>query len=344
MKFNSGDRVGFLNEKLSGKIVRLKQEGIYIVETEDGFELDVPEKELVLVSRAAEVQLPSAREELAGEKEHVKSSRFAALLEKDAVFIVASPAVHLQVLSGPVRYVLVNTTNYNLLYAVSVKTGLNLHLFAKGELDSQDEKELITIPRASLMDWEHILVQAVFFSEKPFDRVPLINREIPVLLPDLQVSLKNAHGETAYSKFLKITSAAKDLPLDLDALKDKFGSGEDKPISRSNASSGFSGGLTNDTDAILYNEKEIDLHIQHLVDDYKNLTNSEMLAIQMKRFRFEMDQALKKNYYRVIFIHGVGSGVLRNEILRELRSYPGVSARDAAFEKYGFGATEVILK
>jgi dsDNA-specific endonuclease/ATPase MutS2 len=80
-----------------------------------------------------------------------------------------------------------------------------------------------------------------------------------------------------------------------------------------------------------------------LIDDYKNLSNAEIMQIQLKKFRKEMDHAIKNHYHKIIFIHGVGNGVLRTEILRELRAYTGVRYTDAPFEKYGFGATEVIL-
>jgi dsDNA-specific endonuclease/ATPase MutS2 len=48
---------------------------------------------------------------------------------------------------------------------------------------------------------------------------------------------------------------------------------------------------------------------------------------------------------KIVFIHGKGEGVLRNAIMQELkRKYPRCLSQDASFQKYGFGATMVIIK
>jgi dsDNA-specific endonuclease/ATPase MutS2 len=92
------------------------------------------------------------------------------------------------------------------------------------------------------------------------------------------------------------------------------------------------------------NEKEIDLHIEELVRDFSGMANAEMLQVQMSRFSKEMDAAISRHYKKIIFIHGVGNGKLKNEIRKELRNYQGVAFRDADNRKYGSGATEVIFE
>ena len=53
----------------------------------------------------------------------------------------------------------------------------------------------------------------------------------------------------------------------------------------------------------------------------------------------------RKNGKKIVFIHGKGEGVLRNAIGQELRKkYPRCLSQDASFQKYGFGATMVIIK
>ena len=66
-----------------------------------------------------------------------------------------------------------------------------------------------------------------------------------------------------------------------------------------------------------------------------------MLEIQLKHFAKEMDHALRNHFKKMIFIHGVGNGKLKNEIRKELRHYPGVAFKDADSRNYGQGATEV---
>ncbi|MBN2261553.1 MAG: Smr/MutS family protein, partial [Prolixibacteraceae bacterium] len=55
--------------------------------------------------------------------------------------------------------------------------------------------------------------------------------------------------------------------------------------------------------------------------------------------------AIKNRVKRVVFIHGVGNGVLKQEIAKRLSSkYARFQFQDASFKEYGFGATMVILR
>lgn len=88
----------------------------------------------------------------------------------------------------------------------------------------------------------------------------------------------------------------------------------------------------------------IDLHIHELIDDQSGLQDRTKLDIQLNHFERMMRIAGEQRVKRVIFIHGVGQGVLRNQIRTRLDSYyPDCTARDANPREYGAGATEVIL-
>ena len=50
-------------------------------------------------------------------------------------------------------------------------------------------------------------------------------------------------------------------------------------------------------------EKEVDLHIEELIDKPGGLSNFEMLNIQLEKFEKELDAAISKNMKKVIFIH-----------------------------------------
>lgn len=90
--------------------------------------------------------------------------------------------------------------------------------------------------------------------------------------------------------------------------------------------------------------REVDLHIETLLEDHHNLTNAELLQIQTSVFTRELDRAIINNERKIIFIHGVGQGVLREEIRSIIRlEYPEVECFDGSYKNYGFGATEVII-
>jgi len=87
---------------------------------------------------------------------------------------------------------------------------------------------------------------------------------------------------------------------------------------------------------------EIDLHIHELLDDYDRMSNAEIVEVQMDHFERMMNLAELRKVRKVVFIHGVGQGVLRGEIRQYLKKYfPQCEFLDGNYMKYGYGATEV---
>ena len=91
------------------------------------------------------------------------------------------------------------------------------------------------------------------------------------------------------------------------------------------------------------NTAEVDLHIEELVEDYASLDKEQMLNIQMQYAVRCLNEAIIENVNTIIFIHGVGQGVLKNELCRELDKYKGLHYFDAPMAKYGVGATQVYI-
>ena len=85
---------------------------------------------------------------------------------------------------------------------------------------------------------------------------------------------------------------------------------------------------------------EVDLHINKLVKSVRGLDNYDMLNLQLDTAQRKMEFALSKRIPKIVFIHGIGEGVLKSELQRLLNEYP-VKHYDASYKKYGLGATEV---
>ncbi len=106
----------------------------------------------------------------------------------------------------------------------------------------------------------------------------------------------------------------------------------------------------------MYNAKEarkhlpparsvVDLHIEKLSDDWKHLSNGEILNIQLKEFEKWYELALAHHQPVLTIIHGVGSGRLRNEIHDELRLKRDVKSFVNQYHpSYGYGATEIYFQ
>ncbi len=88
---------------------------------------------------------------------------------------------------------------------------------------------------------------------------------------------------------------------------------------------------------------EVDLHIHHLVATEKGLQAHDKLEIQIDTAKRQLEFAINKRIQRIVFIHGIGAGVLRAELEYMLRRYDNISFEDANFQKYGRGATQVYI-
>ena len=88
---------------------------------------------------------------------------------------------------------------------------------------------------------------------------------------------------------------------------------------------------------------EVDLHIHQLTSSYKSMSNHDMLNLQLDTARRQLEFAIKKRIQRLVFIHGVGEGVLKMELDYLLSRYNNVKYYDADYQKYGLGATEVYI-
>lgn len=86
---------------------------------------------------------------------------------------------------------------------------------------------------------------------------------------------------------------------------------------------------------------EVDLHIEKLVNSFRGMSNFDILNLQMETAKRQLDFAMRKRIQKIVFIHGVGEGVLKAELDYLLGRYDNLKFYDADFQKYGQGATEV---
>lgn len=87
---------------------------------------------------------------------------------------------------------------------------------------------------------------------------------------------------------------------------------------------------------------EVDLHAEKLVKSMKGLDNYDILSIQLETAKRKLEYCIHKKISKIVFIHGVGEGVLKAELQYLFNKYP-VEYQDASYQKYGLGATEVYV-
>lgn len=89
----------------------------------------------------------------------------------------------------------------------------------------------------------------------------------------------------------------------------------------------------------------VDLHIEKLTDDYRRMSNFDIVSLQLKTFEKYFDLAVAHRQPHLVVVHGVGEGVLRDEIHDILRMKKEVKSFVNQYTPgYGYGATEIYFQ
>lgn len=89
---------------------------------------------------------------------------------------------------------------------------------------------------------------------------------------------------------------------------------------------------------------EFDLHIEKLVPNKRGMSNYDILTLQTETAKRHIEFSIRNRIPKIVFIHGVGEGVLKSELDFLLGRYDEIVFQDADYQKYGLGATEVYIK
>ena len=89
---------------------------------------------------------------------------------------------------------------------------------------------------------------------------------------------------------------------------------------------------------------EFDLHIEKLVPNKRGMSNYDILTLQAETAKRHIEFAIKNRIPKIVFIHGVGEGILKSELDFLLGRYDNIVFQDGNYQKYGQGATEVYFK
>lgn len=85
---------------------------------------------------------------------------------------------------------------------------------------------------------------------------------------------------------------------------------------------------------------EVDLHIEKLVKSKLGMSNGDILNKQLDTAQHKVDFAIKNRIPKIVFIHGVGEGVLKDGLYSIFNRY-SLKYEEASYQRYGLGATEV---
>lgn len=353
--FNIGDRVNFLSSTGGGKVTKIIDSKMVLVEIEDGFELPCLTSDLVLDFRSQptrqqqivdavqkEVQTKQKEEEEQREEaRHGGLRRHAKDAEKEGVYLAFVPHDQQWMLTGPIDLILLNNTSYEMLYSLTIRETEKFNNADYGQIDAYGKVTIESISRDDLEYWLNGIVQAIFCKDEskemllplnaPFELRParffkegsytmsglLGEKAVMICLADI-VTMRNSDEDFTrlMKEGMKTTSANNAI------VKPKY------PIDKHRTATG---------------EAVVDLHIGELVDNIAGLSSHDMFTMQMDYFRKMLDSAIAADYSKVTFIHGVGNGVLKNAIIEELKHYKNTENRMASLAHFGVGAIDVVI-
>ncbi len=312
---NIGDRVRLIHGNEEGIVRKISSSGRIDVEIEDGFIIPSLKHELVLIHEAEKKHFGGKISEAPTVETPLPISA-----PKDQGLYFAFLPINDQSLS----LYLINDSHHSYLAHVSEVFGTNHRtLFAEkvkaGEAKKFDDRLL-----KEMEDWPVFLLRFIPIQEKIEKAIPAFERSFKLKPTQFFKHLSKAPrlDKNAYVFALEQTTKE----LDIRALNQELN--ELQPKAQSIVTK--------------RPPSAIDLHIEKLVKSDQELSNSEMLRIQLEAFEKNLDQAIASGMNEITFIHGIGNGVLRKEIHKRLSQIQNIKYfQDTQKDNWGYGATLV---
>lgn len=329
MKLRIGDKVRFLDEVGEGTITRIKDKDTVYVEMNDGFEIPYPVKKLVPLH--TELILNPEVENIELELETTLT---------DCVYFIIEPDHNMPLLVSDYKFYLFNSSAYSMMFTYSIKDEAHFQTLKQGQLGAYQKVLLKQVKKDFFKEFVKHKIECLFFKNTYYkSQIPLAevlhidervlaqsnllthnefkNQVIAFVLKDDFLDKKQVIQNLTTEDVMRLKSIKEfKQPKKVSAVKQQL-----KDLSR-----------------------EIDLHIEELVDSHKGLTNYEIMSIQIQRFEKELDFCMANGYKKLIAIHGVGNGKLKQEIVAILKTHSQLEFYDASYKEYGYGATEIRIR
>jgi hypothetical protein len=341
MKFNIGDKVRFLNEKGDGVVSKIINKTTVGVTIEDGFELPFTISELVAIYDQSQAPINIKKEEPVLVQVPIVSKSAERKKVQEGIYLGLTPENTRDISYSDFNLWFINHSEYDVLYCVSSLLSSGYRLIEKGEAKAFESKLIETISKKKLDEYTTLKVDVLFYNATDFEHQAPVSEIIKIKQPKLykeNVFVENTFiPEKAF--IMPISRLGEELFFDNPEAKSidlsKLFIQKQQHIQSKKVSKPHTKNSSNQ-------EMEIDLHIEELMDDYSGMSNAQIIQIQLRHFQQALDTAINEHCRKLIVIHGVGNGRLKQEV-RSLLTSSNMRFYDGSYSKYGFGATEVVI-
>ena len=315
MAFHVGDYVRFLNERQEGFVTKIISANVVGVTIDGDFEIPIATNEIVLVAKEEVREESNATNQVINFTEKTITARkgiYLAFIEDNKV-------------KNLLQIQLINNTGYDLLYSFSTFKLKQFEGHSSGKINPKTVNNLINISQSDFNEWPSFHIQLIQHLNGEFHPMQPLVRE-------LKIKAKNF---AASFGILPLTKA-EGYCFQLDD--------EVQTYTAETITTNFFKN-TPKQNSLFIPDSEVDLHAESFIENWNELNGADILVQQINYFQQCLDAAIVHNFKSIIFIHGVGNGILRHEIQKKLSNNGLIKTfKDARKEKFGYGATEVILK
>lgn len=323
----AGDRVRFLDHVGEAVIIRVLPGGRAVVEDEFGIEAEYELRELVPIARKAETPSVEKPAHISVPKPLPAKQPESRAVEKEPDLPELALVFRLEEATGDMELHFRNGSAHHVLLHVGAKEDAGLFSVFRGEVREGEMRYLRSFRRQDVDIFGLTAVDCIFFRESDYQ-----HREAFSALLKLKSTRFVKDGSFVRSPALGgmvlVVTVERPKPQALGQLTDHF----PRPVLKQ---------VPKPKEAPVF-DMEVDLHIEKLADDHRSMTDHEMLLCQLRCATGHIDRGMRSDLLSITFIHGVGSGRLRDEV-RKLAAEYGLRCEEGDFRRYGAGATVVLM-
>lgn len=358
MKYKVGDRVKFLNEVGGGVVCEIIGPSLVRVTTTDGFDIPFSTRDIIAVEEDSvskkmfnsdmesikDIQVETPKlESVASPSYDYKSELILTNLQKQrenqAIWLLFVPIEQTWLITGGIEVYLVNYSDMSLYAALYYQNnGKNQKIVSK-EYKPFSKNFIGEINRDEIALWENLVLQGVF--------VPDSNS--PLLMPvDVEIKVRGSkfYKESSYQNldFIREKAIAYRC-LKMQQMEFVHNGFVPKDLKKEDQNIKVKNPKRNDI-ILQYQTTEgeavVDIHIWKLTPNEERMSKHEKLLMQLDYFQDCLNSAIELHFSKVVFIHGVGSGRLREEII-EILDEKEIEHKAASMAEYGLGAIQVMI-
>ncbi len=354
MQINTGDKVRFLNETGGGIVTKIiDKDTVMVLNDEDEFEIPSLKRNLVVIES-------NSQQEVSSKSSSIQNSNTAkatsSTIEREDVYIAFVPKQGYVATDSPLDLYLINDTQEIILYTFYAENKGIFEGKTAGTLDANSKLLLTEYDKSDLEHINNLFFQILFYQQGEhinnlFFQILFYQQgtNLPKkpLVKNIKIQPVKFHKESSYKTSPYFHEQVILHQLTGEDLTQKLTQITDDEIQK----------VIREKEKIKHRRQqqpkiksedepiETDLHINALVDSVVGMSNSDILEYQMNVFHETIRKYEGKKGQKLVFIHGIGNGTLKQKIHEALRrKYKKHYTQDASFKKYGYGATMVTIR